>query len=89
LVALLARHSSSRTGGRGAGRRSFGDVGFYRIQRTRDGRLRVWRIRTLKEVFRLYVDPEGELRCDHSIRFLGLPVLRIHYRIEPKRGLEV
>jgi hypothetical protein len=65
--------------------RCFGDVGFYRLQRTADGRLRVWRIRTLEETFRLYEDREAVLRCDHRIRFLGLPVLQIHYRIERKR----
>ncbi|HYP76660.1 MAG TPA: hypothetical protein VER12_11915 [Polyangiaceae bacterium] len=63
--------------------RSFGDVGFYRIDRKRDGNLRVWRIRTLKEHFRVYVDDASTLRCDHLVRFLGLPVLHLHYRIEP------
>ncbi|HMR06171.1 MAG TPA: hypothetical protein PKA88_10340 [Polyangiaceae bacterium] len=60
----------------------FGDVGFYRIQRVGERALRVWRIRTLKEKFRLYLDAKNVLRCDHAIRFLGLPVLRLHYRIE-------
>lgn len=64
--------------------RGFGDVGFYRIQRAGTGRLRIWRVRTLDELFRLYLDPEGTLRCDHSLRFLGLPVLQLHYRIEPR-----
>jgi hypothetical protein len=63
--------------------RAFGDVGFYRIDSRRDGRLRVWRVRTLNEHFRVYVDEAGTLRCDHQVRFLGLPVLRLHYRIEP------
>lgn len=66
--------------------RGFGDVGFYRLQRTADGRLRVWRIRSLVESFELRDDPAGVLRCDHRIRFLGLPVLHIHYRMERKRG---
>jgi hypothetical protein len=59
----------------------FGDAGFYRVQRTRPGSLRVWRVRSLVEHFRLYVDAEGVLRCDHRVRFLGLPVLALHYRI--------
>ncbi|HEY3255434.1 MAG TPA: hypothetical protein VGJ91_15855 [Polyangiaceae bacterium] len=63
--------------------RAFGDVGFYRIDRKPDGRLRVWHIRSLKEQFRLYVDAAGTLRCDHLVRFLGLRVLHLHYRIEP------
>lgn len=62
--------------------RGFGDVGFYRIDRQSDGRLRVWRVRSLKEHFRVYVDAAGTLRCDHRVRFLGLPVLHLHYRIE-------
>jgi hypothetical protein len=66
--------------------RAFGDAGFYRITRTRDGSLRTWRIRTLKEHFRVYVDDAGTLRCDHRVRFLGLPVLHLHYRIERVRA---
>ena len=61
----------------------FGDVGFYRIQRRSRQRLRVWRVRSLKEHFRVYVDDAGTLRCDHRVSFLGLPVLHLHYRIEP------
>jgi hypothetical protein len=59
----------------------FGDAGFYRVQRTSPGKLRVWRVRTLVEHFRVYVDAEQVLRCDHRVRFLGLPVLALHYRI--------
>jgi len=61
---------------------AFGDVGFYRVQRRGSEQLRVWRIRSLKEFFRVYVDESGTLRCDHWVRFLGLPVLHLHYRIE-------
>ena len=62
----------------------FGDAGFYRLQRIGGGRLRVWRVRTLREHFRVYVDAHGVLRCDHGVRFLGLPVLDLHYRMDPK-----
>jgi hypothetical protein len=61
---------------------AFGDAGFYRVDSRPDGRLRVWRIRSLKEHFRLYVDAADTLRCDHLVRFLGLKVLHLHYRIE-------
>lgn len=61
---------------------AFGDAGFYRVLTAGEGRLRVWRIRTLKEHFRVYVDAKGIVRCDHRVRFLGLPVLHLHYRIE-------
>ena len=64
--------------------KSFGDAGFYRVQQIVPGKLRVWRIRSLKEHFRVYVDDDGTLRCDHGISFLGLRVLHLHYRIEPK-----
>ena len=64
---------------------SFGDAGFYRMQRGRDGTVRVWRIASLKELFRVYVDDTGTLRCDHAVRFLGMPVLSLHYRIERRR----
>jgi hypothetical protein len=60
----------------------FGDAGFYRVQRAGHA-LRVWCIRTLHETFRLYVDPEDFVRCEHDVRFLGFPVLTLHYRIMP------
>jgi hypothetical protein len=59
---------------------SFGDVGFYRIRRSGDA-LRVWRIRTLRETFHLYLDAGGQVRCEHDVRFLGMRVLTLHYRI--------
>lgn len=59
----------------------FGDAGFYRMQAAGEGALRVWQIRTLKELFRVFVDESGTLRCDHTVRFLGLPVLSLHYKI--------
>jgi hypothetical protein len=62
---------------------SFGDVGFYRVQRRDTQRLRVWRVHSLKEHFRVYVDAADTLRCDHGITFLGFRVLHLHYRIEP------
>jgi hypothetical protein len=59
----------------------FGDAGFYRVQACDDASARVWHIKTLREQFRVYVDAQGVLRCDHAVRFLGLPVLRLHYKI--------
>jgi hypothetical protein len=60
----------------------FGDAGFYRVQRISDGKLRAWRVASLKERFRVYVDGKGTLRCDHQVSFLGFRVLHLHYRIE-------
>jgi hypothetical protein len=62
--------------------RAFGDAGFYRVQREREA-LRVWRIASLHETFHVSVDAEDTVRCDHDVRFLGLPVLTLHYRISP------
>lgn len=58
----------------------FGDVGFYRLGRIRENALRVWRVGSLHEEFHLYVE-DGVIRCDHRIRFLGLRVLDLHFRI--------
>ena len=58
----------------------FGDAGFYRVQRM-GGALKVWRIKTLTERFCVFTDPDGTLRCDHGVRFLGLPVLHLHYKL--------
>jgi hypothetical protein len=63
----------------GGGR--FGGAGFYRVQGRGSERLRIWRIATLRERFRVYVDDGDVLRCDHSIKFLGLPVLALHYKL--------
>jgi hypothetical protein len=63
--------------------RSLGDAGFYRVQRA-GSRLRVWRIRSLHETFHVYLDAEESVRCEHHVRFLGLPVLTLHYRISAR-----
>jgi hypothetical protein len=64
-----------------SGGRRIGDAGFYRLQARGPERVRVWYIRTLRESFHVYVTEDGVLRCDHAVRFLGLPVLRLHYKI--------
>jgi hypothetical protein len=64
----------------------FGGPGFYRIVELASGKWRVRYIRTLHEVFHVYLDAEGVLRTDHIIHFLGLTVLRLHYKITPKRS---
>ena len=64
--------------------RRFGDAGFYRIEARGAERVRVWQVKTLREKFHVYVDRHGVLRCDHAVRFLGLPVLKLHYKIVPR-----
>jgi hypothetical protein len=60
----------------------FGDVGFYRVQQHNGAPMRIWRVGSLRENFRVFVDEEGVVRCDHQVRYLGFNVLRLHYRIE-------
>jgi hypothetical protein len=75
-------HGHLRLSSRG---HKFGDAGFYRVRKLSDDRLLVWRVSTLHEEFRVYVDEEQVLRCDHQVRFLGMPILHLHYRIEPRK----
>lgn len=82
LRPAVDEHGNLRLSSKG---KRFGDAGFYRMQRVDVDHVRVWRITTLHEDFRVYVDSENVLRCDHSVRFLGLPILHLHYRIERKR----
>jgi hypothetical protein len=63
--------------------RRFGDPGFYRVTATSQGRIRVWYVRALTEIFHVYPDKDGSVRTDHHLRFWGLPVLRLHYHITP------
>ena len=60
---------------------AFGRSGFYRII---DGGPDHWiarHVRSLRELFHVYVDPEGVLRTDHTVFFLGLTIIRLHYKI--------
>jgi hypothetical protein len=60
----------------------FGDPGSYRMVEAGPDHWRVRYIRTLRESFHLYVDERGALRTDHVVRFLGLTVFRMHYKLE-------
>lgn len=64
----------------------FGGPGFYRIVELKTRKWRVRYIRTLHEIFHVYIDADGVLRTDHIIHFLGLTVLRLHYKISPKKA---
>ena len=65
--------------------RRFGDPGFYRLIERGTDFYQVRYLKTLQETFHVYVDDEGVLRTDHSIRYLGLPVMRLHYKIQPAK----
>ncbi|MFT3879850.1 MAG: hypothetical protein QM703_09340 [Gemmatales bacterium] len=59
----------------------FGDAGFYRIQAVGNNALRIWHVKALKERFRMFIDDAGTLRCDHEVRYLGMRVLSLHYKL--------
>jgi hypothetical protein len=59
----------------------FGEPGFYRLLEIDGDHWKARYLRTLHELFHVYVDREGALRTDHTIRFLGMTVLRLHYRL--------
>jgi hypothetical protein len=59
----------------------WGRSGFYRLVGSGDQHWRVRYVRTLHELFRVYVDDEGILRTDHTISFLGITVIRLHYKM--------
>jgi hypothetical protein len=64
--------------------KSFGDSGFYRLVERGPEHYQVRYLKTLHEAFHVYADEEGVLRTDHSIRYLGLQVMRLHYKIQRK-----
>jgi hypothetical protein len=60
----------------------FGGPGFYRMVEVDARHWRVRYLRTLREFFHVYVDRQGILRTEHTVRFLGLTPLRLHYKLE-------
>jgi hypothetical protein len=60
---------------------AWGRSGFYRIVRAGAEHRRVRYVKTLHELFHVYVDDEGVLRTEHTISFLGLTVIRLHYKM--------
>jgi len=60
---------------------AFGRSGFYRIIESGPDHWRVRNFRSLHELFHVYVDEENNLRTDHQISFLGLNILRLHYKM--------
>src|SRR5581483_11964843 len=66
----------------------WGRSGFYRIVKVGQKHWRVRNFTTLHELFHVYVDDENVLRCDHKISFIGLTILRLHYKMTEKSALE-
>jgi len=61
----------------------FGKSGFYRLVESGNDHWRVRNFRSLHELFHVYVDEEDVLRVDHKISFVGLTILRLHYKVTP------
>jgi len=60
---------------------AFGRTGFYRMIDGGADHYIVRHVRSLRELFHVYVDAEGVLRTDHSVFFLGLTIIRLHYKM--------
>ncbi len=85
-VLLRPRHDSEGQFQLLSAGHGFGDAGFYRILALDAERLRVLYLQSLKERFAVYTDAEGVLRCDHDVHFLGISMLKLHYRMRPRSG---
>jgi hypothetical protein len=59
----------------------FGDNGAYLVLEREDRSLNVRRV-PIAEEFHLYVDPDGDVRTDHSLRLFNIPAIRLHYRMQ-------
>jgi hypothetical protein len=62
---------------------AFGRSGFYRLVAAGPDHWKVRNFTTLHELFRVYVDDEGTLRTDHTVSFLGIAIIRLHYKMLP------
>ncbi|HET6929709.1 MAG TPA: hypothetical protein VFI45_05265 [Candidatus Acidoferrum sp.] len=60
---------------------AFGRSGFYRVVESGPDHWRVRNFTTLHEIFHVYADEDGILRTDHEITFIGLTILRLHYKM--------
>lgn len=60
----------------------FGDPGFYRMVEAGHDHWHVRYLSKLRVFFHLYVDARGTLRTDHMVRYLGITVFRMHYKLE-------
>ena len=68
---------------------AFGCSGFYRIVDSGPDHWRVRNFTTLHELFRVYVDDEGVLRTDHTVSFVGLTIIQLHYKMIPLANSDV
>jgi len=67
---------------------AFGRSGFYRVVESGAEHWRVRNFKTLHEIFHVYADEDGILRTDHEITFVGLTILRLHYKMTPAQNAD-
>ena len=67
---------------------AFGRSGFYRIVESGAEHWRVRNFATLHEIFHVYADEDGILRTDHEITFVGLTILKLHYKMTPAQNAD-
>ena len=60
---------------------AFGRTGFYRMIDGGPDHYIVRHVRSLRELFHVYVDADEVLRTDHTVFFLGFSIIRLHYRM--------
>jgi hypothetical protein len=60
---------------------AFGRTGFYRMIDGGAEHYIVRHVRSLREMFHVYVDEDRVLRTDHAVFFLGLTIIRLHYKM--------
>lgn len=61
--------------------RGFGDPGFYFYVEDVPGRGWARHVRAFKESIHVFAGEDVAVRADHELRFFGLRVLRLHYRM--------
>jgi hypothetical protein len=66
---------------------AFGRSGFYRIVAGGPDARRVRYVKTLHELFHVYLDSENVLRVDHKVSFLGITIIRLHYKMTLSRPM--
>jgi len=58
----------------------FGEDGAYLVLERSGDILNARRV-PLNEHFHVFVDDDGDVRCDHSLRLWNVPAVRLHYRL--------
>jgi len=60
----------------------------YRVVESCAEHWRVKNVKTLHEICHVYADEDGILRTDHEITFVGLTILKLHYKMTPAQNAD-